>query len=582
MPGGHPVAYHKYDAVIVGAGGAGLMAAIQMAGKANVAVISKLYPTRSHTGAAQGGISAALGNVEEDHWQWHMFDTVKGGDYLVDQDAAEVLAREAIDAVLDLEHMGLPFNRTPDGRIDQRRFGGHTRNFGEGPVRRACYAADRTGHMILQTLYQQGIKHEVNFLNEFHVLDMLISDDGRVCGVVALELRTGEIHTIHAKAVLWATGGFGRVFSVTSNALAGTGDGFSIPFRRGVPLMDMEFYQFHPTGIYKYGILLSEAARAEGGILRNGEGEAFAARYAPTMKDLAPRDMVSRFIHQEIREGRGIDGKDYVYLDLSHLPPEQIDAKLPDITDFARTYLGIEPKTDPMPIQPTAHYAMGGIPTDLNGQVLRDADSNLITGLYSAGENACVSVHGANRLGTNSLVDLVVFGRRAGRHMLDFVHTSDLPMLPVDPEFIARAEVADMMTRPKGEKIAGIREDLQVMMMDKASVVRNAESLTSASAELAELRSRYSRAGIDDHGSTFNTDLTEALELGAMLDCAEALLVGALAREESRGAHYRDDFPNRDDANWLKHTMLRKTSGGLELAKKTVSITEFQPKERKY
>ena len=364
------MAYHRYDAVIVGAGGAGLMAAIQMAGKANIAVVSKLYPTRSHTGAAQGGISAALGNVEEDHWQWHMFDTVKGGDYLVDQDAAEVLAREAVDAVLELEHMGLPFNRTPDGRMDQRRFGGHTRNFGEGPVKRACYAADRTGHMILQTLYQQGIKHQVNFLDEFHVLDLLVSDDGRACGVVALELRTGEIHTIHAKSVLWATGGFGRIFSVTSNAMAGTGDGFAIPFRRGVPLMDMEFYQFHPTGIYKFGILLSEAARGEGGILRNGVGEAFAERYAPTLKDLAPRDMVSRFIYQEIKEGRGVDGKDYVYLDLSHLPEDVIDKKLPDITDFARTYLGIEPKRDPMPIQPTAHYAMGGIPTDLDGRVL--------------------------------------------------------------------------------------------------------------------------------------------------------------------------------------------------------------------
>ncbi len=576
------VAYHKYDAVIVGAGGAGLMAAIQMAGKANIAVISKLYPTRSHTGAAQGGISAALGNVEEDHWQWHMFDTVKGGDYLVDQDAAEVLAREAVDAVLELEHMGLPFNRTPDGRIDQRRFGGHTRNFGEGPVKRACYAADRTGHMILQTLYQQGIKHEVNFLDEFHVLDLLVSDDGRVCGVVALELRTGEIHTIHAKSVLWATGGFGRIFSVTSNAMAGTGDGFSIPFRRGVPLMDMEFYQFHPTGIYKFGILLSEAARAEGGILRNSEGEPFAARYAPTMKDLAPRDMVSRFIYQEIKEGRGIDGKDYVYLDLSHLPDEQIDAKLPDITDFARTYLGIEPKTDPMPIQPTAHYAMGGIPTDLDGRVLRDADANIIPGLYSAGENACVSVHGANRLGTNSLVDLVVFGRRAGRHMLEFIRDADLPALPSDPEFVARAEVADMLSRPKGERIADIRSDLQVMMMDKASVVRTAASLISASEGLAELRSRYARAGIDDHGSTFNTDLTEALELGSMLDCAEALLVGAIARQESRGAHFREDFPERDDANWLKHTMLKRTSGGLELTKKSVSITEFEPKERKY
>ena len=469
------MAYHRYDAVIVGAGGAGLMAAIQMAGKANIAVVSKLYPTRSHTGAAQGGISAALGNVEEDHWQWHMFDTVKGGDYLVDQDAAEVLAREAVDAVLELEHMGLPFNRTPDGRMDQRRFGGHTRNFGEGPVRRACYAADRTGHMILQTLYQQGIKHQVNFLDEFHVLDLLVSDDGRACGVVALELRTGEIHTIHAKSVLWATGGFGRIFSVTSNAMAGTGDGFAIPFRRGVPLMDMEFYQFHPTGIYKFGILLSEAARGEGGILRNGLGDAFAERYAPTLKDLAPRDMVSRFIYQEIKEGRGVDGKDYVYLDLSHLPPDLIDKKLPDITDFARTYLGIEPKRDPMPIQPTAHYAMGGIPTDLDGRVLADAEGTTIPGLYSAGENACVSVHGANRLGTNSLVDLVVFGRRAGRHMLEFGRESDLPPLPVDPEFVAQAQVSDLLSRPKGERMADLRSELQSMMMDQASVVRSAE-----------------------------------------------------------------------------------------------------------
>jgi succinate dehydrogenase / fumarate reductase flavoprotein subunit len=414
------------------------------------------------------------------------------------------------------------------------------------------------------------------------VLDLLVSDDGRACGVVALELRTGEIHTIHAKAVLWATGGFGRIFSVTSNAMAGTGDGFSIPFRRGVPLMDMEFYQFHPTGIYKFGILLSEAARGEGGILRNGLGEAFAERYAPTLKDLAPRDMVSRFIYQEIKEGRGVDGKDYVHLDLSHLPDELIDAKLPDITDFARTYLGIEPKREPMPIQPTAHYAMGGLPTDLDGRILRDAEANTIPGLYSAGENACVSVHGANRLGTNSLVDLVVFGRRAGRHMLDYAKSSDLPPLPVDPEFVARAEVSDLLSRPKAERIADLRRDLQVMMMDKASVVRSASSLSEAKAGISDLRSRYAHAGIDDHGSTFNTDLTEALEFGAMLDCAEALVVGALAREESRGAHFREDFPERDDATWLKHTMLRKTSGGLELSKKSVSITEFQPKERKY
>ena len=576
------MAYHKYDAVIVGAGGAGLMAAIQMAGKANVAVVSKLYPSRSHTGAAQGGISAALGNVEEDHWQWHMFDTVKGGDYLVDQNAAEVLTRDAIEAVLELEHMGLPFNRTPDGRIDQRRFGGHTRNFGEGPVKRACYAADRTGHMILQTLYQQGIKHNVNFLNEFHVLDLLISEDGRACGVIALELRTGEIHTIHAKSVLWATGGFGRIFSVTSNAMAGTGDGFAIPFRRGVPLMDMEFYQFHPTGIYKFGILLSEAARGEGGILLNGEGEAFAARYAPTLKDLAPRDMVSRFIYQEIKEGRGVNGKDYVYLDVSHLPDEVIDAKLPDITDFARTYLGIEPKREPMPIQPTAHYAMGGLPTDLNGRVLSNAAGDTIPGLYSAGENACVSVHGANRLGTNSLVDLVVFGRRAGRDMLDYVKHADLPTLPPDPDFYSKAQVNELMSRPQGVRVSDLRRDLQVMMMDKASVVRTAESLTAANTAIGELRDRYAKVSIDDHGATFNTDLTEALEFGAMLDCAESLVIGALAREESRGAHFRDDFQSRDDVNWLKHTMVKRTSGGLELTKRDVSITEFQPKERKY
>ncbi len=412
------MAYHRYDAVVVGAGGAGLMAAIQMAGKANIAVVSKLYPTRSHTGAAQGGIGAALGNTEEDHWEWHMYDTVKGGDYLVDQDAAEVLAREAIDAVYELEHMGLPFNRTPEGKIDQRRFGGHSRNYGEGPVRRACYAADRTGHMIIQTLYQQGIKHNVNFFDEHHLVDLIFTDDGQCAGVVTYEIKTGELHTIHAKTVLIASGGFGRVFRVTSNALAGTGDGVALAWRRGVPLMDMEMYQFHPTGLYKLGILLSEAARGEGGVVRNSEGEAFAARYAPTMKDLAPRDMMSRFIYQEVKEGRGIDGKDYVLLDVSHLPPEVIDEKLPDITDFARVYLGVEPKKEGVPVQPTAHYAMGGLPTNIDAQVITDPSGTVVPGFYSAGEAACVSVHGANRLGTNSLVDLVVFGRRAGRKML--------------------------------------------------------------------------------------------------------------------------------------------------------------------
>ncbi len=576
------MAYYRYDAIIIGAGGAGLMAAIQLAGKANVAVVSKLYPPRSHTGAAQGGISAALGNVEEDHWEWHMFDTVKGGDYLVDQDAAEVLAREAVDAVLELEHMGLPFNRTPDGRIDQRRFGGHTRNYGESPVRRACYAADRTGHMIIQTLYQQGIKHKLNFFDEHHMLDVLFTDDGICCGCVVMEIETGEIHTLHAKAVLIATGGYGRVFKITSNAIAGTGDGVAIPFRRGVPLMDMEFYQFHPTGLYRLGILLSEAARGEGGILRNSEGEAFAARYAPTLKDLAPRDMVSRFIYQEVKEGRGIDGKDYVHLDLTHLSPEVIDQKLPDVTDFARTYLAVEPKTQPVPIQPTAHYAMGGLPTDINGRVIRDENATVIPGLYSAGEAACVSVHGANRLGTNSLVDLVVFGRRAGRDILKHIQQTDWAPLPTDPEFTARAQIADLLSRDKGENTSEIRESMQEVMMDNVSVVRDATSLNDAAASIHSLKLAYNNVAIQDHGKTFNTDLLEAHELGCMLDCAETIVAGALARKESRGAHYRTDFESRDDVNWLAHSLQYKSSGGLTLRKKPVTITVFEPKERKY
>jgi succinate dehydrogenase / fumarate reductase, flavoprotein subunit len=574
--------YHRFDAVIVGAGGAGLMAAIQMAGKANVAVVSKLYPTRSHTGAAQGGISASLGNTEEDHWEWHMFDTVKGGDYLVDQDAAEVLAREAVDAVLELEHMGLPFNRTPEGKIDQRRFGGHTKNFGESAVRRACYAADRTGHMIIQTLYQQGIKHDVHFFDEHYLTDIMFSDDGQCCGVITRNLLTGEINTLHSKAVLIATGGFGRVFKITSNAHAGTGDGVAIAYRRGVPLMDMEFFQFHPTGLYKLGILLSEAARGEGAILRNSEGEAFCARYAPTLADLAPRDMVSRFIFQEIKEGRGIGGKDYVLLDLTHLPESVIDEKLPDITDFARTYLGVEPKNEGVPIQPTAHYAMGGLPTNVQGQVLMDETGRLFAGLYSAGESACVSVHGANRLGTNSLVDLVVFGRRAGRHMLEYVNNADFATLPSEPELATKSEISAITSRTKGESIAEIRDKMQVEMMDKVSVVRDQEGLTEAQDTLTELRDAYNHAAIQDKGAVFNTDLMEALELGYMLDCADTIVAGALNREESRGAHYRSDFQARDDKNWLAHTVVRKTSGGLTFTKKPIVITRFEPKERKY
>jgi succinate dehydrogenase / fumarate reductase, flavoprotein subunit len=576
--------YHKFDVVIVGAGGAGLMSAMQLAQGASIAVISKLYPTRSHTGAAQGGVAAALGNQEEDHWKWHMFDTVKGGDYLVDQDAAEVLAREAIEAVYDLEHWGLPFNRTEDGKIDQRRFGGHTRNFGEGPVRRSCYAADRTGHMILQTMYQQSVKNQVRFFNEYMMLDLLIND-GQACGVVALCLRDGTLHVFHAKTIVLATGGYGRAWRITSNALACTGDGMAVAYRRGIPLEDMEMYQFHPTGLYKVGILLSEAARGEGAYLLNNEGERFCVRYAPTLQELAPRDMVSRFILQEIAEGRGIDGKDYVYLSVVHLGKEKIDAKLPDITDFARNYLSVEPYYEPVPIQPTAHYAMGGIPTDSEGRVVIDEKNTVLPGLYAAGEVACVSVHGANRLGTNSLVDLIVFGRRAGKHIAaKWLPEAEYAPLPDDPEAFAREQVEGLLGRKDGETQEAIRQELRDMMMDDVGVVRSADTLNQAKAKLVELKQRYGSVRLMDASRTFNTELMEVIELGNLIECSEATIAGALARKESRGGHYRSDFEKRDDVNFLAHTLAYRTEqdGAPDLRYKPVVITEFEPKERKY
>ena len=576
--------HHTFDAVIVGAGGAGLRAAIECAGKVNTAVISKLYPTRSHTGAAQGGMCAALANVEEDSWEWHTFDTVKGGDYLVDQPAAEIMCREAVDAVIELEHFGLPFNRTPDGKIDQRRFGGHTRNHGEAPVKRACYAADRTGHMILQTLYQQCVARGVVFFDEFQVLDVAFGDRGEVAAVVAYELETGDLHVFATKGVLFATGGFGKMFKVSSNAHTLTGDGPALLLRRGLPLQDMEFFQFHPTGIYKLGILLSEAARGEGGILRNAGGERFMERYAPTVKDLAPRDMVSRAMLTEIRQGRGCGpNKDYLHLDLTHLPPEQIDEKLPDITDFVRTYQAIEPKTDPIPIQPTAHYAMGGIPTNVQAEVVRDAKGTVVPGLYAAGECACVSVHGANRLGTNSLLDIVVFGRRGGARMVEYVASAGQAAVPNRAE----AETASAIERLKSSagrvKVADVRSHLQEEMTDKASVFRTEESLRSVQDTIEHLRSRYERVTIDDKGHRFNYDLTEALELGFLLDLAESLVCAALARTESRGAHFRDDHPLRDDANWMKHSLVRRgSSGQLTVDYKPVASGPYLPMERKY
>ncbi len=571
----------RYDAVIVGGGGAGLMAALHLSQHAKTAVISKLYPVRSHTGAAQGGIGAALGNLDEDHWEWHMFDTVKGGDYLADQDAVEIMVQEAIEIVYDLEHRGLPFNRTPEGKIAQRPFGGHTYEFGKGTVRRSCYAADRTGHMILQTLFQQCIKNDVHFYNEFHVLDLLV-EEGRTAGIVALELATGELNTFHAKTVLFATGGCGQVFEITSNAMALTGDGMAVALQAGVPLEDMEFFQFHPTGIYKLGILITEGARGEGGILRNRTGERFMESYAPTLKDLAPRDMVSRAIFEELREGRGIDGKNFIHLDLTALGREVIESKLPDITDFVRTYLGIDPIELPIPVQPTAHYAMGGIPTDKEARVVIDEKNTPLPGFYAAGECACVSVHGANRLGTNSLVDILVFGRRAAKDMARYVKENDWAPLPRNPEARAAEEIRTLRSGKGTVPPVSIRGKLRRQMTEKVSVFRQKKPLQELRETLVELQESYKHLALQDRGMLYNTELVEALELGAMLDISETIAAGALARQESRGAHYREDFPKRDDTHWMQHTLAYRTDHGLELRYKPVVITRFQPMERKY
>ena len=590
---------HTFDAIVVGAGGAGLMAALQASRHVNTAVLSKLYPTRSHTGTAQGGVAAPLGNMEEDHWEWYAYDTIKGGDYLVDQDAAEVLCREATDAVIELEHMGLPFDRTPDGRIEQRRFGGHTRNFGEAPVMRSCKAADRTGHMILQTLYQQCIRQNVTFYDEYQVLDVLVVD-GMTRGVIAVNINDGTLHVFHAKAVLWATGGSGRMFRITSNAHSLTGDGMSVVYRRGVPLEDMEFFQFHPTGIYKMGILLSEAARGEGGVFINDKGERFMERYAPTMKDLASRDVCSRCIYLEVREGRGIGGKDYVYLDIRpetinkyksapggrQVTAKHLEKALPDIIEMMRVYMGVEPMKEGVPIQPTAHYAMGGIPTNVNTEVVVNEKNKVLPGLYAAGEVACVSVHGANRLGTNSLVDLIVFGRRGGKAMAEYARQADLLPLPQDPASFVREQLGRLRATASAagkEKVARLRDEMQESLMDNVGVFRTGPMIQDALTKVRELKERYKNVAIEDHGQRFNTDLYEAWELGSLLDLAEATAASALAREESRGAHYREDFPKRDDNNWLKHTLATLgEDGSLKLSYKPVVITQWQPKERKY
>ena len=571
----------QHDVIIVGAGLAGAQAAVELAGKTDVAVITKVFPTRSHSSAAQGGIGAALANEEEDYPDWHAFDTTKGSDYLGDQDAIEIMTNDAPRAMYELEHMGVPFSRTKNGKIAQRPMGGHTKNYGEAPVKRACYASDRTGHVMLHALYEQCIKHRVRFYSEFFMLDLLIKNN-ICCGIVAMNMRTGELITFHAKAVLFATGGYGKAFKTTTNAYSCTGDGLSIAYNHGMPLQDLEFVQFHPTGIHKLGILISEAVRGEGGLLYNSKGERFMEKYAPTVKELASRDVVSRSIYTEIREGRGINGQDFVHLDIRHLGKEQIEIKLPEISELSRTYLGIDPAEHPIPVKPTTHYEMGGIPTDFDGKILMGNDKSTIHGFFAAGECACVSVHGANRLGTNSLLDTIVFGRRAGKAILDFLPNAALENLPEDADGSARENIEKIRDSKGKEKVHKIRASLQEEMMDKCSVFREEKGLKELDEHLKVLNERYKEISITDKGKKYNTDLFEAIELGNMLNFSQVIVAGALNRTESRGAHCREDYPNRDDANWMKHTLAYKEAKGIRFDFKKVSITKFQPKERKY
>ncbi|HEX6290411.1 MAG TPA: succinate dehydrogenase flavoprotein subunit [Herpetosiphonaceae bacterium] len=594
-----------HDVIIVGSGLAGMRCAVEIrrkAPQADIAIVSKIYPTRSHSGAAQGGIAAPLGNVRydenqmpvpdseenpQDNWQIHMYDTVKGADFIGDQDAIEILCREAAPTIYELEHMGVPFSRLPDGRIAQRPFGGHANP-------RACYAADRTGHALLHTLYGELVRYDIKVYPESYMLGLVVEDN--ICrGITVMDIRTGQIETIQAKATMFGTGGYGRAFKITSNAFSSTGDGITAAYRVGLPLEDMEFVQFHPTGLFSHGILLSEGARGEGGYLLNGLGERFMTRYAPGRMELAPRDVVSRAIYAEIEAGRGAGpNADYVLLDLRHLGKKKLDERLPQITELARDYLGIDPVTEPVPIQPTAHYSMGGIPTDADGRVVTtiDGQDTVIVGFFAAGECACASVHGANRLGTNSLLEATVFGRRTGQTIANFLlgearDGRGLAPMPAYALKQAEDEVAELLSRRGSENHADIRKELQATMFGNAGVFRQPDKLTQQLGIINDLRERFQRISLDDRGRKYNTELVDVLELSHLLEFSECIVAGALAREESRGAHARRDFPKRDDAKWMKHTLaFRGADGRPQLTYKPVRYgpegPRFQPEERKY
>src|SRR6202049_4837865 len=581
----------RFDVVIVGAGGSGMRASLQLARAGlSVAVLSKVFPTRSHTVAAQGGIGASLGNMSEDNWHYHFYDTIKGPDWLGDQDAIEFMCREAPGAVYELEHMGMPFDRNADGTIYQRPFGGHTANYGEKPVQRACAAADRTGHALLHTLYQQNVAAKTHFFVEWMALDLIRDADGDVLGVTAMEMETGDVHILEGKTTLFATGGAGRIFAASTNAFINTGDGLGMAARSGIALQDMEFWQFHPTAVAGAGVLITEGVRGEGGILLNCNGERFMERYAPNLKDLASRDIVSRSMDQEIKEGRGCGPhKDYVLLKLDHLGPEVIMKRLPSIREIAIKFANVDPIKEPIPGVPTIHYQMGGIPTNIHGQVVapRDGDPNaVIHGFYAIGECACVSVHGANRLGTNSLLDLLVFGRAAGNFIVDqHLARNTYKPLPANAAEGALARLARLDASTSGEQVAEVAHHLRQTMQAHCAVFRNQQLLSEGVAKVAELEERVKRVSIKDKSKTFNTARVEALELDNLIDTAKATIVSAEARRESRGAQARSDYPARDDVAWLKHTLWYRDGNRLDykpVNMKPLSVDAFPPKTRTY